>query len=144
MSHDSNMVRIEAATLSSLRALILAERKRLNMLWDQLKAGETVRNAFWPARKETYTEAMLDLHVDEVQRCEAEREECLHLLSLVDSREAAIKEIDELRVFCADAARLMDRKLNSSSVRRREERLRELTQREIPAIEEQLALEIER
>ena len=144
LSHDSNMVRVEAAAASSVRALILAERNRLIKLWDQLKVDDQVRASFWPFSEDTYTEDLLDLHEQEVQRWENELRECSEILALIDRREKAMRELEQLRTFCGDSTRLTDRKLNSSSVRRREERMHDLALRELPNIDAELEDEIER
>jgi hypothetical protein len=144
LSHDCNMVRLEAAASCSVRALILAERNRLAVLWDQLKVDDQTRGLFLPASEDLYTEELLDLHVQEVQRWEEELKECSEILALVDRREASMRELEQLRAFCSDPARLTDRKLNSSSVRRREERMQDLALRELPAIDAELEDEIER
>ncbi len=111
LSHDCNMVRLEAAASCSVRALILAERNRLAVLWDQLKVDDQTRGLFLPASEDLYTEEVLDLHVQEVQRWEEELKECSEILALVDRREASMRELEQLRAFCSDPARLTDRKL---------------------------------
>jgi hypothetical protein len=133
--HEATLAELEKKLDSMLPALINASTARLETLQKALLEQEsptsTVDNA-------AITVAALEKLEAEIESAEARLEQRQGVLTLLERRDAILKEAAELKSAGQDPSRLLDKSAGSFRARQQEEKRRNMVSKELPRVTEKL------
>ncbi|KAK5118902.1 hypothetical protein LTR62_000113 [Meristemomyces frigidus] len=144
---EDELSRLNELKRQNLHLFVEDARFKLQELWDNLYFSEDEMLAFPPAFSDTYTDALLSAHEQEIQRLEALKEQRAPILAAVDRHRQLIKEREELQQSTQDASRLMGKgqkgEKRDPGKLLREEKMRKRITKELPKVEADLRRTLE-
>lgn len=144
---EDELSRLNELKRQNLHLFVEDARFKLQELWDSLYFSEDEMLAFPPAFSDTYTDALLSAHEQEIARLEALREQRAPILAVVDRHRQLIKEREDLAQSSQDASRLMAKgqkgEKRDPGKLLREEKMRKRITKELPKVEADLRRTLE-
>ncbi|KAK0778122.1 Microtubule bundling protein [Friedmanniomyces endolithicus] len=145
--YEDELHRLNDLKRQNLHLFVEDARFKLQELWDNLYFSEDEMLAFPPAFSDTYTDALLSAHEQEIVRLEALREQRAPILAAVDRHRQLIKEREDLAQSSQDASRLMSKgqkgEKRDPGKLLREEKMRKRITKELPRVEADLRRTLE-
>ncbi|KAK4553835.1 Microtubule bundling protein [Recurvomyces mirabilis] len=144
---EDELSRLNELKRQNLHLFVEDARFKLQELWDSLYFSEDEMLAFPPAFSDTYTDALLSAHEQEIQRLEALKEQRAPILAAVDRHRQLIKEREDLAQSSQDASRLLAKgqkgEKRDPGKLLREEKMRKRITKELPKVEADLRRTLE-
>eukprot|EP01117_Protostelium_nocturnum_P015662 TRINITY_DN6093_c0_g1_i1.p1 TRINITY_DN6093_c0_g1~~TRINITY_DN6093_c0_g1_i1.p1 ORF type:complete len:655 (+),score=255.81 TRINITY_DN6093_c0_g1_i1:137-2101(+) len=138
------LCRLEALKTESMKSLVLQAREQLVALWDELYLSEEERRSFTIMNfNEDYSEEALQLLEDEIKSVDNIAQERRPILKQIERREAILREKIEFDATSSDPSRLLSKKRDPGRLLR-EEKMRKNIEKELPRIESNLKIALER
>ncbi|TKA76705.1 hypothetical protein B0A55_03935 [Friedmanniomyces simplex] len=145
--HEDELHRLNELKRQNLHLFVEDARFKLQELWDNLYFSEDEMLAFPPAFSDTYTDALLSAHEQEIARLETLKEQRAPILAAVDRHRQLIKEREDLAQSSQDASRLMAKgqkgEKRDPGKLLREEKMRKRITKELPRVEADLRRTLE-
>ena len=133
--HEATLAELERKLDSMLPALINASTGRLETLQKALLEQESPTSTVDSA---AITVAALEKLEAEIESAEARLEQRQGVLTLLERRDAILKEAAELKSAGQDPSRLLDKSAGSFRARQQEEKRRNMVSKELPRVTEKL------
>ncbi|KAK3632876.1 Microtubule bundling protein [Elasticomyces elasticus] len=139
---EDELHRLNDLKRQNLHLFVEDARIKLQELWDDLYFSEDEMLGFSPAFSDTFTDALLSAHEQEIVRLEALKEQRAPILAAVDRHRQLIKEREDLAQSSQDASRLMAKgqkgEKRDPGKLLREEKMRKRITKELPRVEADL------
>lgn len=136
---EDELSRLNELKRQNLHLFVEDARFKLQELWDSLYFSEDEMLAFPPAFSDTYTDALLSAHEQEIARLEALKEQRAPILAAVDRHRQLIREREDLEKSSHDASRLTGKgqkgEKRDPGKLLREEKMRKRITKELPKVE---------
>ncbi|KAK3112101.1 Microtubule bundling protein [Teratosphaeriaceae sp. CCFEE 6253] len=144
---EDELSRLNELKRQNLHLFVEDARFKLQELWDNLYFSEDEMLGFPPAFSDTYTDALLSAHEQEIARLEALKAQRAPILAAVDRHRQLIKEREDLAQSSQDASRLLQKgqkgEKRDPGKLLREEKMRKRITKELPKVEADLRRTLE-
>ncbi|XP_076435249.1 protein regulator of cytokinesis 1-like isoform X3 [Babylonia areolata] len=134
------ILRCEQLKFENLQRFIEGARRELVDCWNQCYFSKEQRDAFVHYLDETYTEELLEVHEQELQKMRDYYKTHEHVLSLMARRDKLWKEMLEFEKNASDPNRFFN---DRGGKLLREEKARKKLMKDLPKVEEEVRLQIE-
>ncbi|EMC98081.1 hypothetical protein BAUCODRAFT_32075 [Baudoinia panamericana UAMH 10762] len=144
---EDELSRLNELKRQNLHLFVEDARFKLQELWDNLYFSEDEMLAFSPAFSDTYTDALLSAHEQEIVRLKTLKEQRAPILAAVEKHRGLIREREELERSSQDASRLMAKgqkgEKRDPGKLLREEKMRKRIAKDLPKVEAELRKTLE-
>ncbi|PCH37199.1 hypothetical protein WOLCODRAFT_140758 [Wolfiporia cocos MD-104 SS10] len=141
-AYEEELERMLELKRENMGAFVAGARAEIVRLWDALLVGEEERAIFAPFADDEYTEELLEVHQEEIQRLETEKRLKGPLLTKVKKYLDVCEDEKELAAAASDQSRLLGRGPRDPGRLLREEKMRKRVAKEKPKLEQDLLTSI--
>ncbi|EKX41278.1 hypothetical protein GUITHDRAFT_142184 [Guillardia theta CCMP2712] len=137
-SMESEIGRLEEVKRAMMKELIQEVRESIRQVWDEMRLTEDERKSFAPAQQEVFTEQALFVHEEYLAQSRDRLAAMQPIIKLVDRKAFIHQEDEAMKEALADPNRLLGRGRGMAEQLKKEEKVRNMVNKELPKLREKL------
>eukprot|EP00960_Hanusia_phi_P016159 476323-Hanusia_phi.AAC.1 len=135
---ESEIARLEEVKRAMMKELIEEVRESIRQVWDEMRLTEEERTHFAPAQQEIFTEQSLFAHEEYLTLTRERLAAMQPIIKLVDRKAFIHQEDEAMKEALADPNRLLGRGRGMAEQLKKEEKVRNMINKELPKLREKL------
>eukprot|EP00802_Teleaulax_amphioxeia_P002288 Tamp_02290.p1 GENE.Tamp_02290~~Tamp_02290.p1 ORF type:complete len:764 (+),score=219.23 Tamp_02290:52-2292(+) len=129
---------LEEVKRAMMQELVAEVRVALTAVWEEMRYSDEDKQFFRPFYQELYTEDTLRLHEEHLSACKERLETMQPILKMFDRRGLIMAEDKAMKEALADPNRLLGRGRGMAEQLKKEEKVRNMVNKELPKLRQKL------